>query len=487
MKEIEQHKQFNLTDFLITNNTKMKGRTIFIDDSRQYTMEDTCKTIDNYCLYFKSVKCKKGDKIGILKKDSFDYICIFLAAIKLGVIPVLINIKQSNENINFIIKDSEIEVLFMDSIRKDKIVLEKSVPNVVFDLDIKPSAALYDREVTYENDIACILYTSGTTGMPKAVAHTHNNFYFCTKAYGDHILTITDKDTIYSASQLPFSFGLVAKLTLPLFYGAKAIISNNDSLYDVISCLKVNSPSLIFAVPTIFNALLRANSEFINKKELRVCVAAGEAMKEIDIINWEKKFGCKLLQSYGQTEAVFVTLSNTITENIIGSVGKPVPGYHAAIVGGDNKVLEDNHIGELVISGGSISNSKNPASPEFHTGDLFYKDLNGYFWFAGRNSETFKYRGEWINVLKLESTLDMLEGIEKTIIRGELDNSGSVELSVYISLNAAIDISALKSAIKKKLPRHLLPRKYYLVESFPHGITGKIDRNKLDDIIKKDL
>src|SRR5205823_419984 len=192
-----------------------------------------------------------------------------------------------------------------------------------------------DPAATTKDDVAFWLYTSGTTGTPKAAVHLHHDMVVCCEAFGRHVLEIGPEDRCFSVARLFFAYGLGNALYFPFHVGAATVLdSRRPEPVKVFEILTRERPTLFFAVPTAFAAMLQVvdAERLYDLRSVRLCLSAGEPLPKPIYERWRERFGLEILDGIGSTEMCHTFIANRRGTVCPGSSGTLVPGYEAMVV-----------------------------------------------------------------------------------------------------------------------------------------------------------
>lgn len=436
-------------------------------------------------------------KLGILMDDCSEFVFLFWACLKIGIIPILINnkfhdkvIKQCIDSVNLkniITKDCDksyhlVEQLsFERHAQYEKICFWKS--EIESDNDM----------ILGEQDIAFGIFTSGSTDGPKCVLHNHTSIIKCVEYYYRGMLGITDEDIIFSTSKMMHTYGLGNTVFQTVGVNAAAIICSDGTIYSVISHIEKFRPTVLFAVPSVYKEILDLSMvRTIDMSSLRLCFSAGEHLSNQLSEAFHQKFACQILDGMGNTEYLTTFITSTEVENRIGSCGKCIPGFTAKIVDDRGQEVDTEEVGCLLIKGEIHLTSyygdrkKYSCDDYFDTQNLCYKDKNGFIWFVGRVDEMFKIKGRWVNPLEIEKALEKIEEIEDSLVA--VDQNFETNKSIlYIKVKKeSIDLhnkntfyNKIRIFLKKVLEHYKCPTEIMIVDEIPRGATGKKIRGLL--------
>src|SRR5919108_2944408 len=258
------------------------------------------------------------------------------------------------------------------------------------------------------------LYTSGTTGGPKAAMHRHRDLLAC-RHYGIDVLGATDADRTLATSKLFFAYALGNALLIPLFVGAHTYLDPRwAEPEDVARAVGAFRPTLFFSVPTFYARMLRAELARDTFRSVRACVSAGERLPTELYEAWRARFGVEILDGLGATETIFMVLSNRPGKSRAGSAGVPVPGTEVRLLDAEGRAVADGEPGVLHVRTPSASPgywnrldlSRRVFLGEwFRTGDVMTRDADGFYHHAGRDDELFKVAGQWVAPSAVEAAL----------------------------------------------------------------------------------
>jgi benzoate-CoA ligase family protein len=248
-------------------------------------------------------------------------------------------------------------------------------------------------------------------------------------------------------------------------------------------------------VPTLYAGMLavkEADKRF-DLSSLRLCVSAGEALPEELYTRWRERFGVEILDGIGTTEILHIFLSNRPGQARPGSSGVPVPGYEATIVDDEGRPVKRGDIGNLRVQGDSTMAqywNKHDKTKEtlfgawIQTGDKYWQDEDGYFWFAGRADDMLKVSGIWVSPVEVEATLIKHPAVLEAAVVGQEDRDRLIKPKAFVVLKEPSQASPalaeeLKGFVKDKIAPYKYPRWIEFVPELPKTATGKIQRFKL--------
>jgi benzoate-CoA ligase family protein len=527
--------QFNVAQYFVDRNLD-EGRgdfaAVFYREHR-LTYRRIWELVNRAANALEGGGVQRLDRVLLLLHDSPAFAAAFLGAIKLGAVPVPVNTLLLPEDYEFMLRDSGARSLVVERalLQKVRPVLAKlsggqrrwgdletvyvagqllgSGTTVEYpgesERGNEPGYKSFDEEVdlsppeaaaapTHRDDPAFWLYTSGSTGRPKAAIHRHRDMVYCLEHYAGQVLGITAADRTYSTSKLFFAYGLGNALYFPFGMGASTVLVPERPTPDtVLEVLRRYQPTLFFAVPAVYAALLQAPG--LRSRDfgsVRCAVSAGEALPAPLWERFRERFGVSILDGIGSTEMLHMFISNRPNDIVPGASGKLVPGYAARIVDELGREVPDGQMGELQIRGESAASGYwnrpelTPATFRGEwtvTGDKYVRDEHGYFRHCGRTDDMLKVSGLWVSPLEVEATLLAHPAVMECAVVGATDADGLTKPKAFVALRKPptdpAAMAELCDFLRGRLPAYKVPRWIILVERLPRTATGKIQRFKL--------
>jgi benzoate-CoA ligase family protein len=451
-----------------------------------------------------------------LLTDTPEFLYCFFGAIKIGAVAVPINTSATPRDFEHMLNDSRARLVIVSSsllpqlqliprehlrYLREIVVAGECGPDHLSLLELMDKASPeLEAEPTSKDEAAFWLYSSGSTGASKGCVHLHHDMVVCSELYAKGILHMNERDRCYSVARLFFAYGLGNAGYFPLSCGATTILSpERPTPATIFANIQRYRPTLFFSVPTNYAALLahkREDGQEFDLSSVRHAISAGEALPVPLLERFKQRFGVEILDSLGSTETLQMVIANRPGDVRPGSSGKIIPGYEAKIVDERGNVLPPNEIGDLYIKGDSTctgywnQHEKSKATFAghwFRTGDKYYQDQDGYFWYAGRSDDLFKVNGQWLSPAELESALIAHPAVREAAVIGREDTAGLTKPAAYVVVNEEFSASdqlagELQDWVAEKAGGYKRPRWIVFLPEIPKTATGKLQRFKLREL-----
>jgi benzoate-CoA ligase family protein len=335
------------------------------------------------------------------------------------------------------------------------------------------------------------LYTSGTTGTPKAAVHRHGSLRATAETYGADVLGIRPDDVCYSAAKFFFAYGLGNTLTFPFSVGARTVLDRARATpARLAQVLAATAPTLFFAAPTAYAGLLAAGLPDDTFASVRLGVSAGEAFPADLYGRFTDRFGIEVLDGIGSTEALHIFASNRPGRVRPGTTGEVVPGYELRIEDPNGELVPDGEPGSLWVRGDSVADgywcrsevTRRVFRGEWlRTGDIYVRDADGYYTCLGRSDDVLKVSGMWVSPAEVETRLRAHPDVEQAVVVAIPDADGLDKSVACVVARPGTDpadrdlIEWCRAGLSSfKRPRHVL-----FLPEFPLTATGKVQRFRL--------
>lgn len=461
----------------------------------------------------KKLGVRREERVAHLLLDTPEFAYCFFGAIKIGAVAVPVNTMLKPHEYEYVLNDSRARVLIVSesllpqiqAIPKgnlrylETIVVAGNPPEGTASLRelLEASSPELTAEPMSKDDAAFWMYSSGSTGFPKGCVHLHHDMVVSSELYAKAVLGIREDDRFFSVAKLFFAYGLGNGLYFSLSVGATSILwPGSPSPPNIYRVIERHKPTLFFSVPSNYSSLLayqRESGKDFDLSTVRWAVSAGEALPAPIFHRFKERFGVEILDAIGSTEALHMFIANRPGAVRPGSSGQIMPGFEARIVDENDNAVPDGEIGNLMIKGDSVcacywnQHEKTKDTIQGHwlrTGDKYYRDADGYFWYVGRSDDMLKVKGMWVSPIEIESTLLEHPAVQEAAVIGFADANELVKPAAYVVLRSGHSGTPqlgdeIKQHISSRLAPHKCPQLLEFVTELPKTATGKIQRYKL--------
>lgn len=524
---IGDRKEINLAQEILDRNIEEgRGRKVAIYfEDRRVTFRDLYRLSNKVANLLKSLGIEKYDRVGFRMRNMPEAIAVNFGIMKAGAIPVPLNPMWAKKEIVHVANNSEAKAIFVSGDDKTFGAVKEAVPElktvqkvIVTDReDLEDPFVsfneVYKQSSTFEpvpleiGSPGVILYTSGTTGLPKGCVHFVENVLSAIYLVGKYVWKLTPDDVIGGPAPVSFAMGYGNGCLIPYFHGAAASIWPAFSFDNFFRFVEEHGITVFSSLPTAYRMIL-ANPKLQEYKEkydlssLRLCTGGGEALGAETAKRWREEFGMDIYESLGATEMVHICVSNTCAPRpVAGSIGWPVPGYVARIIDPETgNECQPGEVGSLFIKGPTgIRYWNHPTRPLDEKqkesvkdgwnvlGDFVRRDENGYIYFVSRDDDLIKSSGYRIGPDEIEQPLSQHPAVAECAVIGVPDPEGirGQIVKAIVRLKEGYEASEeLKQDMLKFLEQHIakykLPRVIeFTTEPLPRTATGKLLRRFL--------
>ncbi len=522
-------KELNLAEEILDRNIREgRGRKVAIYfEDRRVTYRDLYRLSNKIANFLKRIGVEKYDRVGFRMRNMPEAVAVNFGIMKAGAIPVPLNPMWAKKEIVHVANNAEIKAIFVTGDDKTFKAVEESVsefstvqkvivterenlsdPFVSFD-EVYRESAKFDPVPLEIGTPAAILFTSGTTGLPKGCVHFVENILSSVYLVGKYVWKLTEDDVVGGPAPVSFAMGYGNGCLIPYFHGAATSIWPGFSFDNFFRFVEEHGITVFSSLPTAYRMIL-ANpnlDEYIQKYDLstlRLCTGGGEALGADTAKRWEEKFGMPIYESLGATEMVHICISNTVApEPRAGSIGWTVPGYVARIIDPETgEECKPGEVGNLYIKGATgIRYWNHPTRPLAEKqkesvkngwnvlGDFVRKDEEGYIYFVSRDDDLIKSSGYRIGPDEIEQPLSKHPAVKECAVIGVPDPEGirgQIVKAVVVLKEGYEPGDELKKDMLNFLEQHIakykLPRVIeFRSEPLPRTATGKLLRRFLKE------
>ena len=487
----------------------------------QITFVELARKTDQFAQLLRNLGVQLGDRVLVRLPNSLDYPIAFLGAMKMGAIAVPTSTLLTAEEVGYLAKDSGATVLVTDldaweNIEETLVKNLKDTPNLTHILlsqtdknqahkflnvlSLNKSLIAIDQVApAFQNKAeypAYLVYTSGTTGYPKGVLHSHRALLGrmpATTYWFD--FDNQNNDRIMHSGKFNWTYVLGSGLMDPLYLGKTVIVHEGKN--DAESWLRLigkHRATIFVGVPTIYRQIIQKTTTLKDAvPSLRHCMSAGEHLSDEVLSQWRERFGIEIYEAVGMSEFSYYLSQSKFRPIRAGSAGFPQPGHNIKLLNPDT--LEEVSADEegmiavplddpgLFLSYWNLpeETAKYKHSGYFFTGDYARYDADGYIWFLGRKDDIIKSFGYRVSPYEIERVMKSHPAVADCAAIGEALEKDKVLVVVYVILKPEIKTTPneLQVFAKEHLAAYKVPKTVYLAKDFPRTKNGKILRKDI--------
>ena len=493
----------------IAKQTPDKVALIWTDDSgttKKFTYLDLSRYSNMVANFLTERGIKRNDTVLLFMRRRWEYWILMMAMHKICAIPIPSTNQLKAKDIKYRIDTADIKniIAFDDGHILDEIksaIGDTDDIKLISSTEIESALEYYPDTFTRikneNSDTMVIYFTSGTTDMPKMVAH---NF---TYPLG-HINTalfwqrLNDNDIHFTLSESGWAKCSWGKMYGQWLAGATVFVYDFAKIFnahDLLTAISTHGITSFCAPPTAYKMMIHTDMSKYDLSKLTKADIAGEALNPDVYDKFLEKTGIKLHEGFGQTETCIMLFNNPWIEPRPGSMGMPAAGWDVQLLDERGRPITDGSVGEICVClkdhrpiGLFQGYHKNEKQTEnayrdgyYHTGDVAYRDNDGYYWFVGRNDDLIKSSGYRISPFEVESVLSNHPAVREVAVTGIPDPSRGQAIKATIVLNKTFTesdllIRQLRNHVKTHTAHYKCPHVIEFVDSLPMTISGKIRR-----------
>ena len=507
--------RYNLTTHFVDRHIA-EGRgekTAIICSEKNITFVQVAEHVNRVGNGLRELGIQEEQRILLLLPDGPEFVAAYFGSIKIGAVPVPTNTALHSSDYAYFLDESRARALIVDSSLYSRVepalagrrylrhVIMTGEPHsnhLAWGKWIATFSPELEAAPTSKDDVAFWLWTSGSTGRPKAAVHMQHDWHYCCEYYARGVLNIEEDDITFSSSKLFHAYGLGNALLFPFHVGATTVLHpDRPKASAILQIAQETKTTLFFSVPTLYAAMLQ-ETDHRNPYDLhsvRLAVSAAEPLPGDVFRKWKERFGTEILDGIGSTEVLHIYLSARPGKVKPGSTGQPVPGYEIRIIDEAGRDVPLDTTGDLVVHGESTAPyywNRHKLSAErmrgewFFSGDKFWRDADGYFWYAGRSDDMFRVSGQWVSPIEVESALiEHPAVLEAAVVAYEEESRIHTAKAFVVLKQDAVGSEALarelQEFVKKSIAPYKYPRRIEFCDELPKTAAGKLLRHLLRD------
>ncbi len=454
-------------------------------------------------------KIGKGARVGLYCINGPEFAIVYLGVLKSGATVVPVNLLLSPGEVNYILGDAEVSALFYHQVLAGKAAeARQGLEKLEFAIAIGGGEVMAGDAVLADwlardgtapepifdptEDVAAILYTAGTTGYPKGAQLTHRNLLADSASICRVLQLQPREDAMLVVLPMFHSFAATVGMLTPLLNGLSFVPVPKFEPGLVVDYIEATGATVFLGVPSMYALFLKLSEEQLPRwRSVRFCISGGAALPVAVLKGFEERFGLPVLEGDGPTECSPVTCVNPLDgERKPGSVGLPIPDVEMNILDEQGAELPDGEMGEVCVRGPNVmkgylnlpeADAESFFGDWFRTGDLGYRDMDGYFFLIDRKKDMLIVNGMNVYPRMVEEALYRHPAIAEAAVVGEPHEShGEIPVAhVVPAEDAALAPAEVRAWCREQLGRHEVPRKVVIRDALPKNAAGKILKREL--------
>jgi long-chain acyl-CoA synthetase len=492
---------------LSTNLTAAKeqhpDRVALRCDDLQFTYTEFDAAAARVATLLEQAGIEPGDRVGVMLPNTPAFALVFYGIIYRGAVAVPMNPLLKGREVEFFLSNSGAKALFGTPAFADEaeagaakadakcwVVDDAGLADLIADLPAQESPVERD-----DDEVAVILHTSGTTGKPKGAMLTHGNLRRNCEVSVRTLVETDADDVVMGCLPLFHVFGLTCGLNGAVLAGAMLTLIPRFEPRKALEVIERDGVTVFEGVPTMYSALLSVAEEANPgaTDSLRTCVSGGAALPVQVLNDFEKAFGCAVLEGYGLSESSpAAAFNHPNKERKAGSIGTPIEGVEMRVVDLDGVEVPQGDAGEIQIRGHNVMKgywnlpdaTKSTITDEgwLNTGDVGKIDEDGYFYIVDRTKDLIIRGGYNVYPREIEEVLYEHPAVAEAAVIGMPHDSLGEEVGAAVALKKDAEATAdeLRDYVKERVAAYKYPRRVWLVDALPKGPTGKVLKRDID-------
>ena len=492
----------SLSTNLFASAERYPNRIALRCDDLQFTFAEFDGAAARVATLLEQAGIEPGDRVGVMLPNTPAFAIVFYGIIYRGAVAVPMNPLLKAREVTFYLSNSGAKALFGTpafaneaSAGADEVGAQCWIVDDAGLLDL--IAGLPEQESPVErgaDDVAVILHTSGTTGKPKGAMLTHGNLGRNAEVSVNCLVETGPDDVVMGCLPLFHVFGLTCGLNGAVLSGATLTLIPRFDPLKALEVIERDGVTVFEGVPTMYSALLGVADQAASgaTRTLRVCVSGGAAMPVQVLTDFEKAFGCEVLEGYGLSESSpAAAFNHPHRPRKVGSIGTPIEGVQMRVVDLDGAEVPQGQTGEIQIRGHNVMKgywnlpeaTKATITPDgwLATGDVGRVDEDGYFYIVDRTKDMIIRGGYNVYPREIEEVLYEHPAVAEAAVIGIPHDSLGEEVGAAVALKEGerVEPEELRDYVKARVAAYKYPRHVWLVDALPKGPTGKIQKRDI--------
>lgn len=486
----------NIANNLEISALHFSGNIALVDNDRQMTYAELNDESSRIASGLAALGALPGDPVVLCAPNSCSWVAFYFGVLKLGAIAVTLPHAMTRDELAPVLNDCRPKLIFTDDGKLPDLVSPPCTSHIIADQgDISYQKVVSQGDVRFRTanrhpyETGAILYTGGTTGLPKGVMLSHWNIISAASNVAYHERS-NDQDRALCFLPLNHVFAQVHIMNSTIGSAGGLVLLPSFNMDSMLASLSREKVTKFYSVPTVYTRLLSLPDLKEKLGSVRYCFSAAASMASELVREWKSRTGLNVHEAYGMTESASMVTYNHYHHHVIGSVGTPVIGVEVRIRDKAGNDLGRNTEGEICIAGPNIMKGylNRPEETEasfwgrwFRSGDVGYLDDNGYLYIVDRLKDLIITGGENVSPREIEDVLYGLSEIEECAVIGLPDREYGERVMAYIvpRQGSSLDRVELKAYLKERLSPFKVPKDFVIVRELPKSSTGKLLKREL--------
>ncbi|RWZ55204.1 fatty acid--CoA ligase family protein [Halobacillus fulvus] len=504
----------NVSEQLTVTARENPSKEAYIFQGERVSYQEFDASVTKFASKLADMGYQKGDHVALVSGNSPLFMIGLYGALRAGLTVIPINPTYTVDEMSYILKNGDVKaVITMDVLLEkfehmdaglsvndyfvadtgqgiDTTSSSLSEKMKSFTKSVAEGSLDFEQPVLDGEDVAVILYTSGTTGKPKGAMLTHTNIYSNAKDVASY-LDISSEDRVIATLPMFHVFCLTVALNAPLMNGGTILVVPKFSPQDVFAVAGEYEATVFAGVPTMYNYLLQTGKDQVHTfKHMRLCVSGGSSLPVALLNNFEKQFNVRVSEGYGLSEASPVTAFNPLDRpRKAGSIGQGISNVTNKIVDEMGEELPVGEVGELVVQGPNVMKGYYKMPEEtavtikdgwLYTGDMARVDDEGYFYIVDRKKDMILVGGYNVYPREVEEVLYAHPAVSEVAVVGTPDPElGETVIGFVVVNDPSLTEEDIIEYCRAHLAKYKLPSRVEFMEELPKNTTGKILRRNL--------
>lgn len=485
---------------ILTRSAERHGDrpAVQVGDERPHTYAELDRLSSSVADLLRDKNVAPGDRIALMLPNVVEFAVLFYGALRVGAVVVPMNPLLKSREIAHYVVDSGAKILFTWSSCMDEAtagaagtgteIMTVDPTDFLGGLPVEaPPFPVVDRADT---DTAVILYTSGTTGLPKGAELSHANLHSNIELTAFDLFDLDPDDIVLGGLPLFHVFGNTCAMNAAFVAGAKLMLLPRFTAPDALRLIEDHGITVFEGVPTMYTALLELEAPRTTR--LRLASSGGSAMPVEVLRRFEQAYGCDVLEGYGLSEtAPVVSFNQRNQSRKPGSIGTAVPGVEIRLVDEQGEPVAPGEVGEIAVRGPNVMKGywNRPeetalvlsADGWFRTGDLATRDDDGFYFIVDRKKDMLIRGGYNVYPREIEEVLYEHPAVSEAAVVGKPDDhlGQEVAAAVVLKAGASADPDEIREFVKQRVAAYKYPRHVAIMETLPKNGTGKIVKREI--------